>query len=257
MRKSSHVASLPGAGKEGAAQMVKVTGLTKRFGRMTAVADVSFTAYPGEVFGLLGENGAGKTTTLRMLATLLAPDEGTAVINGRELRTEPEAVRQQLGVVFEGGVYDRLTTRENLMYFGRLYGIATSDLGARVEELLRRFEMMEYAGRRAGRLSKGMRQKVVLARALVHNPPVLILDEPTSGLDVTARRLVHSFITEAKEQGKTVILSSHNMGEVESLCHRAAVIHRGQIAAEGTLEELRAQGGSLEDIFVRLVGDES
>lgn len=237
--------------------MVIVTGLTKRFRNLTAVVDVSFTVHPGEVFGLLGENGAGKTTTLRILATLLAPDRGTALINGRDLRKDPEGVRAQLGVLFEGGVYDRLTARENLLYFGRLYGVPPKLLQRRVDELLSRFGMEEFADRWAGRLSRGMRQKVALARVLIHQPPVLILDEPTSGLDVTSSRSVHDFIREARQQGKTVILSSHNMTEVENLCDRLGVIHKGRIVAEGSLEQLRQQGkgNSLEDIFVRLVGE--
>lgn len=237
--------------------MVIVTGLTKRFGQLTAVDGVSFTAYPGEILGLLGENGAGKTTTMRMLATLLDPTAGTATINGKDLRKESEAVRAELGVLFEGGVYDRLTARENIRYFGRLYGMASPRLEERIAELLRRFQMEEYADRRAGRLSKGMKQKVALARILVHDPPVFILDEPTSGLDVTSARLVHEFILECKAQGKTVIVSSHNMAEVEKLCDRICLIHRGRIVLEGTIPELRKQAGpgGLEELFLRWVGD--
>lgn len=237
--------------------MVIVTGLTKRFGHFTAVDRVSFQAYPGEILGLLGENGAGKTTTMRMLATLLAPTAGTATVNGKDLRKEPEAVRAQLGVLFEGGVYDRLTVRENIRYFGRLYGVPAEQLERRIDELLRRFQMEEYADRRAAWLSKGMKQKVALARILVHEPPVLILDEPTSGLDVTSARLVHEFILECRGQGKTVIISSHNMAEVEKLCDRICVIHRGRIVLEGTIEALRQQAGSdgLEELFLQWVGD--
>lgn len=237
--------------------MVIVTGLTKRFGHFTAVDRVSFQAYPGEILGLLGENGAGKTTTMRILATLLAPTAGTATVNGKDLRKEPEAVRAQLGVLFEGGVYDRLTVRENIRYFGRLYGVPAEQLERRIDELLRRFQMEEYADRRAAWLSKGMKQKVALARILVHEPPVLILDEPTSGLDVTSARLVHEFILECRGQGKTVIISSHNMAEVEKLCDRICVIHRGRIVLEGTIEALRQQAGSdgLEELFLQWVGD--
>lgn len=237
--------------------MIVATGLTKQFGQFTAVDRVSFTAYPGEILGLLGENGAGKTTTMRMLATLLVPTAGTATVNGKDVREEPEAVRAQLGVLFEGGVYDRLTARENMRYFGRLYGVPPLELERRIDELLRRFHMEEYADRRAGRLSRGMKQKVALARILVHDPSVFILDEPTSGLDVTSARLVHEFILSCKGQGKTVIVSSHNMDEIEKLCDRICVIHRGRVVLEGTISELREQArpGKLEDLLLQWVGD--
>ena len=235
--------------------MVEVTGLTKGFSRLIAVDKVSFVAPAGEVFGLLGENGAGKTTTLRMLATLLIPDGGTATINGYDLVREPEQVRRQLGVLFNPGLYGRLTARENIAYFGKLYGVPASELSERVDGLLTRFGIEEYAHRRAGSLSRGMRQRVALARVLVHDPPVLILDEPTTALDVAGTRLVHEFISEARERGKTIILSSHNMAEVEKLCQRVAIIHRGRIALEGTLHQVKAQRDSLEDILLGLGGD--
>src|SRR5690606_25633632 len=169
--------------------MISVRGLAKHFGAVVAVGGVSFDVARGEVFGLLGENGAGKTTTLRMLATLLRPTAGDAVIGGVSLLERPDEVRRKVGIMFEGGVYDRLTARENIRYFGRLHGLGGKELERRIDELIAAFSMNEYADRRAGKYSKGMRQKVVIARALVHDPPVLIMDEPTSGLDVTAARL--------------------------------------------------------------------
>lgn len=236
--------------------MISVRGLTKRFGAVTAVDDVSFDVGRGEVFGLLGENGAGKTTTLRMLATLLRPTAGEATIGGINLLERPEVVRRSVGILFEGGVYDRLTARENIRYFGKLHGLGGAELEKRIDELLDTFSMREYADRRAGQFSKGMRQKVVIARSVVHDPPILFMDEPTSGLDVTAARLVHDFVADAKRQGKTIIFSSHIMTEVEKLCDRVGVIHKGKLAALGTIAELldEAQSESFEEAFVGLVG---
>ncbi len=236
--------------------MISVRGLTKRFGAVTAVDDVSFDVGRGEVFGLLGENGAGKTTTLRMLATLLRPTAGEATIGGINLLERPEDVRRSVGILFEGGVYDRLTARENIRYFGKLHGLGGAELEKRIDELLDTFSMREYADRRAGQFSKGMRQKVVIARSVVHDPPILFMDEPTSGLDVTAARLVHDFVADAKRQGKTIIFSSHIMTEVEKLCDRVGVIHKGKLAALGTIAELleEAQSESFEEAFVGLVG---
>lgn len=237
--------------------MVEAEGLTKRFKDVLAVDRATFSVERGTVFGLLGENGAGKTTTLRMLATLLRPTEGTATVNGHDLLEEPELVRRSLGVLFEGGVYDRLTARENIRYFGQLHGVDSQRLERRIEELLELLKMREFADRRVGGLSKGMRQKVAIARALVHDPPVLLMDEPTAGLDVTAARIVHEFVQEAGRSGRTVIFSSHNMNEVEKLCHRVAVIHRGRIVACGTVAALRDRmhEQNLEEAFVKLVGD--
>lgn len=236
--------------------MIEAIGLTKRFGAFTAVDGVSFTCGPGEVLGLLGENGAGKTTTLRMLAALLAPSDGTARIGGFDVREEAEKARSLLGIIFEGGVYDRFTARENIAYFGRLYGLSGRRLEERVDAVVAALGMESYAGTRAGRLSRGMRQKVVIGRAIVHDPPVLLMDEATASLDVTAARLVHEFVLEAKQAGKAVVFSSHNMAEVEKLCDRIAVIHQGRIVASGTLAELSAESGEadLEQLFVRLVG---
>lgn len=237
--------------------MIEVRNLKKVFGTVVAVDDVSFTAGTGQIVGLLGENGAGKTTTLRMLATLLTPTAGELIIDSIDVVKEPERVRPLLGIVFEGGVYDRLTARENLRYFGRLYGLHGEVLERRIDELLSLLDMQKYADLRAGTFSKGMRQKVVIARALVHDPPVLLMDEPTSGLDVTAARGVHEFALQAKDQGKCILFSSHNMTEVEKLCDRVAVMHRGRIVAEGSIVDLRqaAASKSFEDAFVGLVSD--
>lgn len=237
--------------------MLNVQELTKSFGDTTAVSELSFAVGPGEIYGLLGENGAGKTTTMRMLATLLKPTSGTATISGHDIIREPEAVRASIGVLFEGGLYDRLTAYENVQYFGRLYGLRGSELHSRIQRLADMLEMQEFMDRRASTLSKGMRQKVAIARAIIHDPPVLLMDEPTSGLDVTSARLVHDFVRNATKDGRTVLFSSHNMTEVERLCHRVGILHRGRLRAEGTITELKelARQQDLEDAFVNLVGD--
>lgn len=236
--------------------MISVRGLTKRFGAVVAVDGVSFDVARGEVFGLLGENGAGKTTTLRMLATLLRPTHGTAVIGGIDLLERPHEVRRSVGILFEGGVYDRLTARENIRYFGKLHGLGGGELERRIDELLAAFSMSAYADRKAGQFSKGMRQKVVIARSVVHDPPILFMDEPTSGLDVTSARLVHDFVAEAKANGKTIVFSSHNMTEVEKVCDRVGVIHKGKLAALGTIPEIveATHSATFEEAFVRLIG---
>ncbi|MCL6580291.1 MAG: ATP-binding cassette domain-containing protein [Firmicutes bacterium] len=250
--------------------MIEALGLTKRFpggrrggggvgGEVVAVRDVRFVARPGEVFGLLGENGAGKTTTLRLLATILKPSAGTARVMGYDVVREPEKVRRSIGVVAtDTGLYDRLTPREILRYFGELNDLPRHVIEARARELFARLNMEEYADRRAGELSRGTRQKVHIARAMVADPPVLLLDEPTAGLDVTSSRAVEDFILEARREGKTVVFSSHIMSQVERVCDRVAVIHHGSIVAEGTIDELKGHRADsrFEDVFVRLVGEE-
>ncbi|MDQ7794771.1 MAG: ABC transporter ATP-binding protein [bacterium] len=242
--------------------MLEVRGLSKRFGRagILAVDGVSFAAAGGEVFGLLGENGAGKTTTLRMLATVLQPTSGTATVNGHDLVTEATAVRRQIGVVSsEPGVYDRLTPREHLFYFAGLHDLPRAEAGRRADRLISRLGMEEFADRRSAQLSRGMKQKVALARALLTDPPVLLMDEPTAGLDVTSARVVEEFIEESRSAGKSIIFSSHIMSQVEKLCDRVAVIHRGRIVAAGTVTELKSRSlqERFEDVFVRLVGEEA
>lgn len=239
--------------------MLQVKNLTKNFGEVTAVNDVSFSVGKGEVFGLLGENGAGKTTTLRLLATMLKPTSGTAILGGFDLNQDPEKVRRSIGILFggESGLYDRLTAAENIAYFGELNNMNKSDLNKRIKYLSKAFGMEEYINRKAGKFSKGMKQKVAFARSIVHNPEIMLFDEPTSGLDVSAIRNVHEFIQNCKDEGKTIILSSHTMSEVEKLCDRIGIIHKGKLVAIGTIEDLlgKYKGENLEDIFVELVGD--
>ena len=240
--------------------MIEVTGLTKTFpgksGPVMAVDDIWFSVKPGEIFGLLGPNGAGKTTTLRMLCTLLSPTAGGATIAGFDTRTDAENVRRNIGFLSANtGIYDRMSPREMVSYYGRLYGIDGAALDDRIRELFAVLQMSDFADTLGGRLSTGQKQKVSIARALIHDPPVLIFDEPTNGLDVLVQRAVVQTIAGLRGRGKTILYSTHNMNEVEKLCDRVAIMARGKIAAMGTLDELRTQYGepNVEELFFRLV----
>lgn len=242
--------------------MIDVVDLSKAFsvkGRsVRAVDSVSFRCRPGEVFGLLGSNGAGKTTTLRMLATMLKPTGGSARICGRDVVTEAEAVRRKIGFLSAAtALYGRLTAEEMVLYFGRLQGLSEEELRARAERLFRELGIDSFRDRRCERCSTGMKQKVSIARALIHDPPVMIFDEPTLGLDVMTARQIVKFIRECRDLGKTVLFSTHVMSEVEKLCDRVAIIQDGRIHAAGTLEELCERFGEsdLEEIFVRIAED--
>jgi sodium transport system ATP-binding protein len=237
--------------------LVEAEGLHKRFRNFHAVKGVSFQCHAGEVFGLLGPNGAGKTTTIRMLTTILRPTAGTARIAGHDVVKAPEAVRRAIGVLPENaGIYGRLTAREVVRYNGRLYGVQPEVLEARVEAILEALEMTPHMDRLTDTFSKGMKQKVNIARALVHDPPVVFLDEPTSGLDVISARSVREFVHRFKQDGRCVIMSTHIMEEAERLCDRVAIIAGGEVRAAGRLDELKAQTGlGLEEIFVQLVED--
>ncbi len=223
---------------------------------MKAVVDLSFSVGSGEVYGLLGPNGAGKTTTLRVLATLLAPDSGAATVAGHDLVKDSEGLRAAIGVVNGGmGLYDRLTGREILHYFGGLYGMKPAAVEKRIEALDDLLQLGDTLSRRAGGFSTGMKQKIVIARAVLHDPPVIYFDEATSGLDVVARRAVIDFVKAYPSAGRAVIYSTHVMSEVEELCGRACIIYRGRKIADGTIAELSAQGEGkgLEEAFFRLV----
>ena len=238
--------------------MLEVKGLSKEFKKVKAVKDISFQVKQGEIVGLLGENGAGKTTTLRMLSTMLKPTGGTAVVNGFDVIKDGDNVRRQIGILFGGevGLYDRLTARENIKYFANLYGISNEDADKAIEELAKDLEMEEYIDRRVGKFSRGMKQKVSIARSIVHSPSVMLFDEPSTGLDVSAARIVQDFILKCKEQNKTILFSSHSMKEVEKLCDRVVIINKGQVIEQGTIEELKARHGNddLEEVFVSLIG---
>ena len=240
--------------------MIEAEHLGKHFrashrGTVQAVNGVSFCCRPGQVYGLLGANGAGKTTTLRMLATLLEPSAGSARVAGHDIRRDSPAVRSSIGFLSAAtALYGRLTAREMTEYFGRLYGLDGETLRRRVDEVFQRLEI-DFGDRRCDTLSTGMKQKVSIARTLVHDPPVMIFDEPTLGLDVMTARAVIAFIRECRAHGKTVLFSTHVMSEAEKLCDMIGIIHQGRLLAEGTLAELGARYGQsdLEEIFISAV----
>ncbi|QAT88567.1 sodium ABC transporter ATP-binding protein NatA [Corallococcus coralloides] len=239
--------------------MIEARNLHKRFGSVTAVHDVTFTAEDGVITGLLGPNGAGKTTTMRMLYTLVRPDGGTATVDGVDVAKQPEVARRALGVLPDArGLYPRLTAREHARYFGELHGLSGASLDARVEELVELLDMKDIADRRTEGFSQGERVKVALARALVHGPRNVLLDEPTNGLDVMATRSVRTLLRKLKAQGCCVVFSSHVMQEVAALCDRIVVVARGRVVADGTADALRASTGkdSLEEAFVSVIGSE-
>ncbi len=238
--------------------MLEIKGLSKRFKSVNVVDKLSFTVNEGEIVGLLGENGAGKTTTLRMISTMLKPTEGSVVVNGYDVIKQPDKVRNEIGILFGGdvGIYDRLTAKENIQYFGRLYGMTDDEINNRIEELSKDLDMKEYIDRRAGKFSRGMKQKVSIARTIVHSPKVMLFDEPSTGLDVSAARVIHDFIIKCKGENKTILLSSHSMREVEKLCDRVVIINKGKLVEQGTVNELktRYKNEDLEEVFVGLIG---
>jgi sodium transport system ATP-binding protein len=234
---------------------VKVDRLAKNLGKNEVLRGISFEANSGEIFGLLGPNGAGKTTTLRIICTLLQPDAGSVRVLGFDTRAEPQEVRRRVGVVTaEIGVYPRLSARENIAYFAELSGVTDSELNRRVGAVIDRLDMRSFAGQRAESLSSGQKQKVAIARAIVHDPPVLMFDEPTSNLDVLASREIREFMVESKQRGKCVIFSTHVLHDAERLCDRVVIIHRGTVVASGSTADVRGPNRDLEDSFLDLVG---
>ncbi|AKF83982.1 sodium transport system ATP-binding protein [Myxococcus fulvus] len=239
--------------------MIRATNLHKRFGAVTAVEDVSFTAEDGMITGLLGPNGAGKTTTLRMLYTLVRPDKGTAVVDDVDVVARPQDARRGLGVLPDTrGLYPRLTAREHARYFGELHGLSGAALDKRVDELVDLLDMKDIVDRRVEGFSQGERVKVALARALVHGPRNVLLDEPTNGLDVMSTRAVRTLLRRLRDEGRCIVFSSHVMQEVAALCERVVVVAHGRVVADGTPEALRQATGkdSLEEAFVATIGSE-
>jgi ABC-2 type transport system ATP-binding protein len=231
---------------------IQVQGLAKRFGGRTAVEGLTFDVRPGEVFGLLGPNGAGKTTTVRMLTGLLQPSEGEAFVWGHSVRTHGEQLRRTVGLLTEQpGLYDRLTARENLRFFMKLHELDEAAAWPRAMGYLERFGLAERVNEPCGGFSKGMRQKLAIVRTLVHDPKVIFLDEPTSGLDPESARTVRDAVAELATEGRTIVLCSHNLAEVERLCTRAAII-QGRLLAMAPLSELRRAGQALD---IRVEGD--
>jgi sodium transport system ATP-binding protein len=241
--------------------MIHVEHLTKYFsdlrrGNVAALEDVSFDVRPGEIFGLLGPNGAGKTTCLRILSTVLKPSDGIATIAGYDVRTQAANVRAQIGFMSGNtGVYDRMTAWELVEYFGRLYGMEEPLLSKRQNEIFTTLQMHEFRDVLGSKMSTGMKQKVSIARTIIHNPPVLIFDEPTSGLDVLVARAVLKAIASLRDQGKCVIYSTHIMREVEKICDRVAIIHKGRILDAGVPAALVERSGlcDFEELFFDLI----
>ncbi|MEX0713471.1 MAG: ATP-binding cassette domain-containing protein [Pirellulales bacterium] len=241
--------------------MIHVQNLIKEYadlrrGKLVALGGISFDAYPGQIYGLLGPNGAGKTTALRIISTVLRPTSGSVTVNGCDVVTQPSQVRRQIGFMSANtGVYDRMTAWEMVDYFGRLYSIPEDRLHERMERVFDRLQMNEFRDVLGAKMSTGMKQKVSIARAIVHDPPVLIFDEATSGLDVLVARALLKTVAELREQGKCILFSTHIMREAEKLCDRLAIVHRGQMLAEGTLGDLadRYEERDLEELFFRLI----
>jgi sodium transport system ATP-binding protein len=241
--------------------MIHVHALTKHYsdlrrGQTVALDGVNFHVRAGEIYGLLGPNGAGKTTALRILSTVLRPTSGTAVINGYDVVEEPSQVRRHIGFMSANtAVYDRMTGWEMVEYFGRLYGMEQPELSQRMEQLFDRLKMNDTREVLGAKMSTGMKQKVSVARAIVHDPPVVIFDEATAGLDVLVARALLSTVAELRDHGKCIVYSTHIMREVEKLCDRVGIIHRGHLLAEGAVDELRDQHHErdLEELFFQLI----
>jgi sodium transport system ATP-binding protein len=241
--------------------LIEVLNLSKTFhdrkkGDIPAVRGISFSCAPGRVFGLLGRNGAGKTTTLRMLATILVPTSGTALIDGLDVTQRPGEVRKRIGYLSgDTKLYDRLTGRELLTYFGELAGMTAPSIAGRITELQVSFGLRDFLDKRVGKMSTGMKQRLSLARVVLHDPPVLIFDEPTSGLDVMGAREVLRIVLDLRSKGRTIIFSTHVMSDAEKICDEIAIIERGSILAQGSVVSLRNgnEGGWLEDMFVKTV----
>lgn len=237
--------------------MIAVTNLSKSFGAVQAVQSVSFSAPNGQITGLLGPNGAGKSTTMRVIAGVLSPDAGGAVVDELDTWRQRVAAQKRLGVLPDKrGVYQRLTSRENIRYFGRLHGLGGADLEKRIDDLISLLEMQEIADRQTEGFSTGQKVKVAIARALVHNPPNVMLDEPTVGLDVMSTRAMRQVIRRLRDVGQTVLFSSHIMQEVSSLCDNIVIIAHGRVVAQGSAEALRQRAGQsdLEEAFVQIIG---
>ena len=235
--------------------MIKVTSLTKSYGIVSAVSDVSFEAASGKVTALLGPNGAGKSTILRILSTIITPDTGSATIDGLDVATDTTDVRRKIGVLpHNTGIYDRLTAIENIRYFGNLQQVKRTELNNRIDKLIHLLDMNEFCDRRVSGFSQGQKMKVALARALIHDPQYILLDEPTNGLDVMATRALRKVIHDIKDAGKCILFSSHVMQEVESLRDHLVILGHGQHRFSGTVKELEEKSGTanLEDAFIMI-----
>jgi sodium transport system ATP-binding protein len=237
--------------------MIEASQLSKTFGAVKAVRDVSLRAPDGRITGLLGPNGAGKSTTLRILYTVIRPDSGDALVDGTSVVRDPLEARRRIGVLpHAAGIYQHLSARENILYYGALHGLSRAQRETRADELIEQLEMRDFAMRPAKKLSQGQRIKTALARALIHRPRNVLLDEPTNGLDVMAVRSLRALLVKLRDEGHCVLFSSHVMQEVVALCDEVIVIAHGNVVAAGTTEDIRARTGqgNLEDAFVQLIG---
>ena len=236
--------------------MIEVRNLTKKYGEFTAVDDVSLEVHRGEIFGFLGPNGAGKTTTIRILAGLSLPTKGSVMIDGLDVVAEGVRIKAMTGYVPDRPfLYEKLTGRELLQFVANLYRREWRDCEARAMDLLRYFDIAEWAGARIENLSHGMKQKLVLISALVHDPALLIIDEPMVGLDALAQRQVKDLLRRLVSEGKSVFLTTHTLSVAEAVCDRIAILHRGKIVATGRTNELR-KDQALEDFFLELTYDD-
>jgi sodium transport system ATP-binding protein len=244
--------------------MVQAIDLTKEFkdkkrGKFKAVDSVNFSCEPGKIFGLLGANGAGKTTTLRMISTVMQPTSGTVKVEGQDIRKNAQRVRAKIGFLTGNtGLYQRLTAREVIRYFGNLNGMTNKQVDERLVEIGEWLKMKDFLDVRAAKLSSGMAQKVNIARTIIHDPPVMVFDEPTVALDIIAARSIIEFINFCKSQNKCILFSTHIMREAERICDEVAIIHEGRIMAQGTVQSLKnmAEEEEFEDAFIKLVGEE-
>ena len=247
--------------EKGGVYLLKLNNVTKSFKSKKVVDSLSFSVNNGEIVGLLGENGAGKTTTLRMISTMLKITDGNIEVNGIDVKTNPEKVRKEIGILFGGdvGLYDRLTGRENIKYFANLYGMNDKEANKRIDELAKSFNMEDYINTPVGKYSRGMKQKISIARSIVHNPSIMLFDEPSTGLDVSAARIVQDFILQCKKENKVILFSSHSMKEVEKLCDRVVIINKGILLEDCTLDQLKEKhnNNDLEETFLDLIGGHS
>lgn len=236
--------------------MIQVSGVCKSFNKTQIIKDISFTAESGCITGFLGANGSGKTTTMRLISTILLPDAGTITVDGVNVVKKPNEARSKLGVLFGGDVslYNRLTAWENIMYFAKLQGMGEEEAEERIKVLSNLLDMDRYLFKRVAGFSRGMRQKVAFAKSIVHDPSTILLDEPSTGLDIYSIRDVQDFILTCKEQGKTVLVSTHNMHEIERLCDNLVIIANGKIIRNGTKQEILEQEGTNDvmEMFFRI-----
>ncbi len=239
--------------------MISVENVSKAFGKAQIIKNISFLAQPGQITGLIGANGSGKTTTMRLISTILKPDSGTITVDGVDAVRDPAGVRKRLGVLFGGDVslYNRLTAWENIMYFAKLQGMSDEEAENRIKILSNLLDMDSFLFKRVMGFSRGMRQKVSFAKSIIHNPSVILLDEPSTGLDIYSIRDVQDFILTCKAQGKTVLVSTHNMHEIERLCDNLIIIADGQIVRDGPKNVLLKREGTADvmEMFFKIAED--